>query len=273
MGNETISNKENNLSLIDSMITAMFLPKEYGKLLKLSNKKIVRYIAVVVLLVCIIQYAVLGLGSIAGLGGMKGIIMDEIPQFSLQDGKFYLEEKIEKRDEVSGIYFLVDTSEKKFTRDDIPQGMLQAVLVSEGNMLVYNSIGGLGGMVENQSFDEFKDIVINNETIAGMSGFIYIALFFFFLLLYFAAIVDYLFYALVYAGFTYFIFKPIMVDLKFGDVYKITLFAQTIGKIVVAITYCLGIELLYMAGSIFSVMSTIILMNKAIHQFHITKEY
>jgi len=117
------TNNDKSFSLIDSMITAMCLPKEYGKLLKVSNKKIVRYVAVVVLLVCIIQYAILGLGSIAGLGGIKGIVMNEIPEFSLQDGKFYFEEKLEKKDEVSGVYLLIDTSQKEFTRDDVPQNM------------------------------------------------------------------------------------------------------------------------------------------------------
>lgn len=267
------TNNDKSFSLIDSMITAMFLPKEYGKLLKVSNKKIVRYVAVVVLLVCIIQYAILGLGSIAGLGGIKGIVMNEIPEFSLQDGKFYFEEKLEKKDEVSGVYLLIDTSQKEFTRDDVPQNMLQAVLVSESNMVVYNGISGLGGMVETQSFDIYKDIVINNQSVADMSGLIYLALFFFFVLLYFAAIVEYLFYALLYAGFTYFVVKTIMIDLEFGDVYKITLFAQTIGQIVEAVTYCLGIELLYMAGSIFAVMTTVVLMNRAIQEFHVTREH
>ena len=267
------SDKEKSLSLIDSMITAMFLPKEYGKLLKLSNKRIVRYVAVVMFLVCVIQYAILGLGSIAGLGGIQGIVMNEIPEFSLQDGTFYLGEKIEKVDEASGIYLLIDTSQKEFTRDDIPQNMLQAVMVSESNMVVYNAIGGLGGMVETQDFDIYKDVVINNQTLADMSGLIYLFLFFVFVLLYFAAIVEYLLYALIYAGFTYFVVKTIMIDLEFGEVYKITLFAQTIGKIVVAVTYCLGMELLYMAGSIFAVMTTVVLMNRAIQEFHVTKEY
>lgn len=262
--------KENNLSLIDSMITAMFLPKEYGKLLKLPNKRVVRYVAVVVLLVCIIQYAVLGLGSIAGLGGVEGIVMNEIPKFSLQDGKFYFEDKLEKRDEVSGVYLLIDTSQKEFSRGDVPPNMIQAVLVSESNMLVYNAISGLGAMVESQEFEALKDMTITNETVVGMSGFIYMVLFCFFLLLYFAAIVDYLFYALLYAGFTFFVFKPIMMDLNFGDMYKITLYAQTIGKVIVAVTYCLGFEMLYLAGTIFAVMTTVVLMNKALHAIHTT---
>lgn len=265
------SEKERKLSLIDSMITAMFSPKEYNKLLKLSKGKMVRYVMVVVLLVATIQYAIPGLGAIAGLGGIKGIVMNEMPQFSLKDGKFYLSEKFETRDETAGVYFLIDTSEKEFTRKDVPANMLQAVMISESNMLVYNAIPGLGGLAESESFDVYKDYEITNETIVDMSGLIYIGLFGFFLLLYVASIMEYLICALLYTIFLFLVVKMLMVELTFGDTFKITLFAQTIGFIIEAVTACLGIELLYLAGGFFNIIVTIMLMNRAVLQIQANK--
>lgn len=258
---------EEKFTLIDSLITAMFVPKEYHKLLKLSSGKVVRYIAVLLFLVCLIQYAIPTLGSIAGLGGVEGILLNEIPEFSLEDGKFYLEEKLEKADEVSGVYFVIDTTVDAYTREDVPKNMIQAVMVSESNMLVYNSVYGLGGMVETQSFENLKGYSISNQTVADMSGVIYICLFFLFILLWFAAIVEYLVSAAFYALFMFILVKAFMQDLRFETVYKVTVFAQTIGAIVEAITYCLGIELLYMAGGFFNVFVTVVLMNKVILQF------
>ena len=126
MRNETAANtaKEDKFTLIDSLITAMFIPKEYGKLLKLGAGKIVRYVIVVLLLVCTIQYAIPTLGSIAGLGGLKNIIMNEIPEFSLKDGKFHFSEKIEKIDEVAGVGLIVDTTVEEYTREDVPEKMM-----------------------------------------------------------------------------------------------------------------------------------------------------
>lgn len=263
---EMSSEKQEKLSLIDCIITAMFSPKEYSRLLKLSTGKVVRYVVVVVLLVALIQYAIPGLGAIAGLGGIEGIAMNEMPQFSLKDGKFYLDEKIEKTDEASGIYFLIDTSEKEFTREDVPANMLQVVMISESNMLVYNSIPGLGGLVESENFDVYKDYEITNKTIADMSGFIYIGLFAFFLVLYATSIIEYLLSALMYTVFLFLVVKMLMVELTFGETYKITLFAQTIGFIIEAVTACLGIELLYLAGGFFNIIVTIMLMNRAVLQ-------
>ena len=263
-------NEEEKFTLIDSLITAMFAPKEYHKLLKLTTGKVVRYIVILLFLVCVIQYAIPILGSIAGLGGVEGIILNEIPEFSLEDGKFYFEEKYEKRDEVSGVYCVIDTTVDAYTREDVPKNMIQAVMISESNMLVYSSVYGLGGMVEVQNFEDLKGYTISNQTIADMSGVIYICLFFVFVLLWFAAIVEYLLVAAFYAVFMFILMKAIMPDLRFETVYKVTVFAKTIGAIVEAITYCLGGELLYTTGSFFSVLITMILMNKVILQCKIS---
>lgn len=257
---------EEKFTLIDSIITAMIAPKEYNKLLKLPTGKVVKYVVVLLLLVCLIQYAIPTLGSIAGLGGMEGILMNETPAFSFEDGKFYLEEKIETTDEVSGIYLVIDTSVDEYTRDDVPANMIQAVMVSESNMLVYNSMYGLGAMVESQSFEEWKDISFSNQSIADMSGMIYLCLFFVFVLLWFATIVEYLITALVYSLFMYILVRTIMQHVDFGTVYKVTVFAQTIGVIVEAITYSIGIELLYATGIFFNVVTTVILANIAVLQ-------
>lgn len=274
MENEASAKKsgEEKFTLIDSLITAMFVPKEYDKLLKLSKGKIVRHVLVVLLLVCMVQYAIPVLGSIAGLGGVEGILMNETPEFALEDGKFYLEEKIEQIDEVSGVCLIVDTTVDEYTKDDVPANMMQAVLVSQNNMLVYNSMYGMGAMVESQSFEDMKDLTITNQTVADMSGFIYASLLMLFVIVWCAAIAEYLLTALFYAFFMYMFVKIVIQDLTFGTVYKVALFAQTIGMIVEAITYSIGMDFLYTAGSFFNIFITILLMNKVIIKFKINDE-
>lgn len=274
MDNETSAKRsgEEKFTLIDSLITAMFVPKGYDRLLKLSKGKIVRHVLVVLLLVCLVQYAIPSLGSIAGLGGVEGILMNETPAFALEDGKFYLEEKIEQVDEVSGVCLIVDTTVDEYTKEDVPANMMQAVLVSRNNMLVYNSMYGVGAMVESQNFEDLKDLTITNQTVSDMSGFIYASLLFVFVIVWFAAIAEYLLTALFYAFFMYMFVKVVIQDLTFGTVYKVAVFAQTIGVIVEAITYSLGIEFLYMAGGFFNVFVTIMLMNKVIIKFKINDE-
>lgn len=260
-------NREDKLTLVDSIITAMFIPKDYGKLLKFRPGKMVLYIVVVTLLVSLIQYAIPGLGSIAGLGGMKQIIMNEFPKFSLEDGKFYFEERIEQKDEVAGIYMILDTSIEAFEKKDIPENITQAVLVSETNMLVYNSVYGLGGMLDIQNFSDFKDVSISNKTVADKSSLIYIGLFFVFVSMYVAAIIEYLMTALFFTVFSYMFMKLVMNNLSFGTVYKVAIFAKTIGIIVESVTVCLGMELLYLAGGFFNIIVTAMIINKVIVKY------
>lgn len=274
MEKETSAKKtgEEKFTLIDSLITAMFAPKEYNKLLKLSTGKIIRYVLVVLLLVCLIQYAIPSLGAIAGLGGVEGILMNETPTFALEDGKFYLEEKIEQVDEVSGVCLIIDTTVDEYTKEDVPANMMQAVMVSQSNMLVYNSVYGMGAMVESQSFEDLKDLTITNQTVADMSGFIYASLAFLFVIVWFAAIVEYLLTALFYTVVMCLFVKAVIPDLTFGTVYKVAVFAQTIGVIVESITYSLGMDALYMAGGFFNIFITVLLMNKVIIKFKINDE-
>ena len=99
------TNPENNnqdeqqkMSMADRFITAMFTPREYGKLLQLRSGSVIGFLALVIFLISFIQYAIPTLGAVAGMGGIRNIIENQIPQFSLKDGVFTLDEKIEQQD-------------------------------------------------------------------------------------------------------------------------------------------------------------------------------
>ena len=75
------TNPENNnqdeqqrMSMADRFITAMFTPKEYGKLLQLKSDSVIGFLALVIFLVSFIQYAIPTLGAVAGIGGIRNMI-------------------------------------------------------------------------------------------------------------------------------------------------------------------------------------------------------
>lgn len=264
--------KQEKMRMSDRFITAMFLPKDYGKLLKLKTGRIISYFLLLLLLVSVIQYVIPTLGAIAGMGGVKNIILNEIPEFSLKDGKFSFAEKLEQEDENTGVYLLVDTSVNKFTKDDIPEDVVEAIMVSSTNILVYNSVSGLGGMVQEDTFDHYKELTITNKTVADASIIIYIAMFFAFIILYVMTFVKYLFSGLFYAVVMYLLTKTMLMETEFGAIYKVALFAQSTGAIVVAVTYCINSTLFILAGSAFNMLITIIIMNKALLQMKMEQD-
>lgn len=267
-------NESEKMNMADRFMTAMFLPKEYNKLLRLSAGKLVQFLAVLILLVTVIQYAIPALGALAGMGGVKNIILNEIPEFSLENGTFFLDEKIEKTDETSGIYVIVDTSVDKYTKEDVPKNMIQAILISKSNILVYNQMAGLGGMVQENKFEDLQGITINNQTVADQSVMIYVSLFFLFIFFYFVEIVKYLGAGLFYGFFMYLLTKTMMLEnTTFGQVYKIAMYAQSIGAVVNAVMCCINIPILVMAGSSFAMLITVMIMNRVLLQIKMQSEH
>lgn len=251
------------MKLSDRFITAMFLPKEYDKLLKLKTGKIISYLIFLVLLISAIEFAIPNMAAIAGMGGIKNIILNEVPEFGLKDGVFQFDERLEHKDEVNQIYFLIDTETEKFTKEDIPEEMSQVVMISQSNLVVFNGISGFGTFAED-TFDHYKDITITNQTIAGMAPFLYGFFLIIFIVYFLLAMLNYLLMALLYAGVLYFLIKFMLPNFGFANLYKVALFAQSIGAVVAAVTGFFGNELLMMAGMVFDMFVTVLLINRAL---------
>ena len=256
------SNKK-NMGFADRFITAMFLPGEYPSLIKLTSVKIVTYVAFLVLLLSLIQYVIPVMAAVAGYGGVRSFIIDELPDFSLQNGEFSLSDKYEKNDEDAGIYILVDTDVEKFTAEDVDRDLLQVMLVSRSNIIMYNNLTGINGIVQEQKFSEFKDVVINNQSIAGLAPVIYIGMFGMFVFMYLFTLVRYLLSAFCYALILYILTKITAANTTFGVIYKIAVFAQTFGSIVSALANFIGTPVFVMAGSMFAMIVTVLIMNRA----------
>lgn len=255
--------KTEKMSLTDRFITAMFLPKEYGKLLCQSGGKLVQFLLLLILLVGVIRYAIPFLGAIAGMGGMKNIIQNRIPGFSLENGTFTLDEEFEWLDESGGVYVLVDTDVDEFTRDDIPDNMVETILVSHTNVLFMNQVPGLGGILQEHKWSEMTGVTVNNDILAENSTMICIILLPFFFLLYVMELVKYLVSGLFYSIIMLLLARTMMIDISFGDIYKSALYAQAIGAVVSAVMYCIGEPILILTGSSFAMLITVMIMNKA----------
>lgn len=261
---ETGENK--NMKLSERFMTAMFSPREYSStLLKLPTKKMIGYFLCLMLLLTVIQSVIPTVGAIAGMGGFRRIITENIPEFEFKNGSFSMEERIEIDDEQSGVYILIDTDVDKFTKEDIAEksGVLETILVSRTNMLVSNTVAGMGTMHQEYKFSDFGELMMTKETLTDMVPLYYVILFFLFLAAYLIMGMKYMLSALCYAVFIYFfIIKMLTLDHEFGEVYLAAMYAKTMGSIVEAATYCIGSPLLMMAGSIFHVFITMMILNR-----------
>lgn len=262
--NSTREEQRDHMKIADFFMTAMFKPKSYKILLDQKIGKLIQYLLVFILLVSLVQYAIPVAGAIAGMGGVESIIMNEIPQFTLKDGVLEVNEKIEQTDEEMKIYVLVDTSVDKFTKDDIPRDMLQVLLVSKSNMLIYNNMQAMNGIIQEDKFENYKGIQLDNKTMVNLKPLIYIILFFSFLLACTMTLAKYMFMALFFAGMAFVFVKGLTLELSFGKVYILALYAQSLGVLVEAVSTCIANPLLMMGGMIFNMFATVFIMNRVL---------
>lgn len=252
------------IGMAERFMIAMFSPKEYKKILAQGGRKLIPYLLLLLLLVSAIQNIIPTAAALAARGGIRNIILNEIPDFSLKDGIFRLAETYEKDDSDMGVWIRVDTSKKKYTEKDIPEGYVEVLLVSKTNMVFYNEVSGLGGVAQELRFKDYKDWNIDNAALAQQTPVFYGILVFTMVLLYIGNLVKYCVMAVFYTLVLYLLAKVIMPDATFGGIYRVALYAQSTGAVVSAVTYCLGIPILVLAGSSFGMLITVMIMNRAL---------
>lgn len=259
-----MDNQKENLKMSDRFMIAMFSSKEYDKLLKEKTSKLVWFLILFILLLTVIRYVIPYSAMIAGMGGVKGIVMKEIPDFSLEEGKLTINKRIEKDDEVGGIYVLVDTDVECFQEKDVPADVLEAVLISQSNILVFNEYSIYSGKSQEMLFSDWKDTTLNNQQLADMAPFIYFMIGMFVVVLYFAELIKYLLSGVFFALFMTLYANALMHPADFGKSYKVAMYAQVIGTLVYAITCGFGNAMFMMAGSIFQIIISFVIMRKVL---------
>ena len=260
---ETVNPEKMKIS--EQFMTAMFSPREYrDSLLKLQSKKVVGYFFCLILLLTIIQCVIPMVGAVAGMGGFRNIIMEQVPDFELKDGTLFFDERFKLDDEESGIYVLIDTNEETFTKEDavVNTTFVESILVSRTNVIVSNMVAGMGTMSQELKLSDFGNLHITNETLADLAPLYYMMMFFMYILALVLMGMKYMLSALLYAVFMLFLTKMMMLDVTFGEVYKVAMYANTMGSIVEAVTCCIGNPIFMMAGSIFHVFVTLSIMNR-----------
>lgn len=255
---------DNKITLADRFAISMFSAKEYPKILQEKTGKIIGFLFILVLLLSLIRYGVPALGSIAGMGGIKQMILREVPDFSISNGEFTLDDRYEKKDEMNGIYLVADTDVESFSKDDVPKGMVEAIMISKTNIIVYNEFTTLTGNVDETKFSDFGPVTLNNEILAKHTELIYISLAWIFVMLYAFEFVKYLLGGLIYTAFILLYAVVMAKQVKFGKAYKAALYAHTVGSLVYAITLCIGNSVFIFAGSIFEIFVTFIILRKVL---------
>lgn len=251
-----------DISFTEQIRIALSKPLWYKSLFNQSLKKHVCYFLILIVLTTVIRSVIPTAAYIQSVGGLQRLLLEGIPGFSFENGKLTVDEVVDL--EQNGTRLYIDTSKEEYTSED---AQAAAAEMDDSFALVY--LVSQTNIVCNQvalpfSFQEFNGLTLNNQVIYQLAPtyLIFSALFAFFY-----NMAAYLFSALFFAVFGYLMNRVLNLNLRFGQIYLIAMYAKSVQILLEAVLEVAGFSLLYYIGSIVGIFITCNYMTRGMSSF------
>jgi hypothetical protein len=254
-------NNEEQPGFSEQIVYAMFRPSKYESLLKLKKSRFTAFVVVMVLVLSIVTFVIPTGAVIAGFGGFERLFTSVIPAMSVKDGKLQIEEPFSMSFNQYNV--LIDTDEESPADDKLDKvGAYIAVgskiirfAVSTGSTVYDYSTVSMAGMLT-EGF--------SNKTLTNMIPSIYAAMFITFLVMCVGFLIKYMFIALVLAWAASFMNKKMNLNLSFGELFKLSFYAQSFAMILMNFNDALGSPIPYIITSFVSIFVTLQFMTSSL---------
>lgn len=243
----------NRISFTEQIRIALSKPLWYKSLFQQSWGKHLCYFLVLIVLITVIQYVIPLTAYLQSMGGLKELITERFPQFTFEQGQLDMELPFElNRD---GVYLYIDTSVDAYTQADAEQ---KEATLDDGNTLKIVYMVSRTNVVCNQALapldlSSFNMITLNNQMVyqmapgylivMGVANLIY-------------NMIAYLVSALFFALFGYLMNRALKLNLKFGQIYLIAMYAKSVEILLESVLQVIGFSILYYVGSIVGIFIT-----------------
>ena len=237
------------ISFTEQIRIALSKPSWYRSLFEQPIGKHIGYFAVLLALITVIQFVIPVAAYLQSVGGLKELIMERIPTFVLDDGKLTMDETVDmERDDVQ---LIIDTSVDAYSPDEARQ-----LANDRDAALVYmvrrtNVVSNANPLP--LSFSGFQDITFDNQDLYQMAP-IYLGIYG--MMTFLSNILTYGLSALFFACFGYLLSRALQLQLKFGQIYGIALYAKSLEILLESVLQVSGISILYYIGSVIGIFVT-----------------
>lgn len=241
------------ISFTEQIRIALSKPLWYKSLFQQSLGKHICYFLVLIVLITVIQFGIPMAAYLQSIGGLKNLLLEGIPDFQLEHGELQVETPIEL--ERSGVRLVIDTSVDAYTQEDAiaeAEEMDAAVSVPVVYMLSRTNV--VCNMTD-IPFDwaEMDMVTLNNQELYNMAP---AFLVFYSITVFIGNVAIYMLSALFFALFGWVMNKTLGLNLKFGQIYVIALYAKSIQILLESILQVAGFAILYYIGSIIGIFIT-----------------
>lgn len=240
-----------NISFTEQIRIALSKPLWYKSLFQQSLGKHVRYFLLLIVLITIIQFGIPVAAYLQSVGGLKYLLLEGIPDFQMEHGELQMETPIDLKR--SGVRLVIDTSVDAYTLEDAE---VAAEELEEAVPLVY--MMSRTNIVCNMTTVPFDlamldGITLNNQQLYNMAP-AYLILSS--IVVFIRNVIAYMLSALFFALFGFLMNQVLRLNLKFGQIYVIALYAKSIQIILESILQVAGGSILYYIGSIVGIFIT-----------------
>lgn len=249
--NENIDIQKRKLKFIEQIRIALSKPLWYKSLLQQSIGKHICYFLILLILITVIRFVIPCTAYLQSVGGLKNLIYNGIPGFSFENGVLQVDTPVDI--EQNGVRIIIDTSVDAYTVEDAQS---KAAEMGDSMNIVYmisrtNAVNNISSVTYDLSL--MNGITINNDVVYQAAP---IYLIFYGIFSFIGNIIAYLISALFFALFGYLMNRALKLNLKFGQIYVIALYAKSVEILLEAVLEVVGISLLYYVGSIIGIFIT-----------------
>lgn len=225
------------VTLVDQLAIAVSSPKNYKHLTKLKESKTVAFVILLTFILTFIQFGVGVLTFLLHVGGLKNLILNDVPQFQMENGR--LEAEAEMSLDIGATTIYMNTDYDEISLSD---------LETNGVYIAFGKENVVMGMVNGTETYEYSNIKLdtlfydgfNNEQLASSVPAFYIALGIIYIIMMLGDGVELVFLALVFSIVGRALARGLHTGLSYGNVLRVCIYGQTLSLLLTAANTCIG---------------------------------
>lgn len=226
------------MTLSEQIVYGMIKPSRYGELIKLKKGRFASYVAVIMLALSIITFAIPTAAIITGFGGFEKLFTKSMSAIEYNEGRLTMEKPFEMS--VGYLHLIIDTENDTVPMEELKRDGIYYTFGEKNFKLVYTISRQV---LSEQSIPVSKILPegFDNETLCNAIPAIYAALVVGFLAIAIGFFLKYGLFALVLALCVKSINRRMELGLSFRELFMICFYAQSLFIFVNNINAALGL--------------------------------
>ncbi|MBP3204432.1 MAG: DUF1189 domain-containing protein [Lachnospiraceae bacterium] len=235
------------MNVFQEMGAAIAKIGSYGQFLKNKKGKVFGYAVLLVTIYFVIANIRGAIGAAVFVGGLEPMIREHVPDFNLENGKFYIEETFELDEDGmlvsldSNADWVMSMTEAEWRRALVDYD--QAAICDQNGVVIKNE-----GKVQMTAWP--KEWNFSREDLIGFLPYVSGAIIVFYLISYPCAIAMYFFSALFVALICMLIASIQKYRFGFGQIYQLTIYGKTLSLLLKGLFKLTGLRMIPVLGSL-----------------------